>query len=115
MSDTMQVEPKAKRIKNFVRSNGRSPYEDWFSRIPDMSVKARILTRIDRLRFGNFGDCKSIGSGVFELRLQFGPGYRVYLGLVGAEVVLLLGGGDKSTQQKDIKLCQQYWMEYKDG
>ena len=78
-------------------------------------IKARILTRIDRLRFGNFGDCKSVGSGVFELRLQFGPGYRVYFGIVGTEVVLLLGGGDKATQQKDIRACQQYWMEYKDG
>ena len=77
MGDTKRVEAKAKRIRNFVRSNGRSPYEDWFSRIRDMSVKARTLTRIDRLRFGNFGDCKSVGSGVFELRLQFGPGYRV--------------------------------------
>lgn len=80
-----------------------------------MTVKARILTRIDRLRFGNFGDCKSVGSGVFELRIPLGPGYRVYFGLVGTEVVLLLGGGDKSTQQKDIKACQQYWTEYKNG
>ncbi|MCO6430813.1 MAG: type II toxin-antitoxin system RelE/ParE family toxin [Deltaproteobacteria bacterium] len=106
---------KPKVIKNYVRSNGRSPFEDWFSRLRDSSAKARILTRIDRLRFGNFGDCKSVGGGVFELRIHFGPGFRVYFGLVGTQIVLLLGGGDKSTQKKDIETCTNYWRDYNNG
>ena len=109
------MESKAKKIKTFIRHNGRLPFEDWFSKLRDSRAKARILTRIDRLRFGNFGDCKSVGEGVFELRIHFGPGYRVYFGLVGSEVVLLLGGGDKSSQQKDIVTCQNYWREYNNG
>ncbi len=115
MGDTILVESKSRKIKNYVRGSGRVPFEDWFSKLRDSSVKARILTRIDRLRFGNFGDCKSVGGGVFELRIHFGSGFRVYFGLVGSEVVLLLGGGDKATQNRDITVCQSYWKEYKNG
>ena len=109
------MESKSKKIKNYIRKDGKSPFEEWFSRLRDNAVKARILTRIDRVRFGNFGDCKSVGDGVFELRIHFGSGYRVYFGLVGTEVVLLLGGGEKSSQPKDITNCQEYWREYKNG
>ena len=109
------METKIRKIKSYARSNDKIPFEDWFKGLKDKAFKARILTRIDRLRFGNFGDCKSVGGGIFELRMTFGPGFRVYFGLVGNEVVLLLGGGDKSTQQQDIKICQRYWKEYNDG
>ena len=77
--------------------------------------KSQSFTRIDRLRFGNFGDCKSVGGGVFELRIHFGPGYRVYFGVVGTDVVILLLGGDKTSQKKDIKMAHKYWKEYSDG
>jgi len=109
------MENKAKRIKTYVRANGKSPFESWLINLRDKSAKAKILTRIDRLRLGNFGDCKSVGLGVFELRIHFGPGYRVYFGLVGNEVVLLLLGGDKSSQRKDIKTAQGYWKEFSNG
>lgn len=109
------MESKIRRIKIYVRSNGRSPFEAWFSTLRDKSAKATILTRIDRVRFGNFGDCKSVGGGVYELRIHFGPGYRIYFGVVGAEVVLLLLGGDKSTQPRDIKTAQKYWKEFPSG
>lgn len=106
------MEKPIKRIKNFVRANGKVPFEEWFCNLKNTQTKARIIARIDRLRFGNFGDCKSVGAGVYELRIHFGPGFRVYFGLVGTEIVLLLGGGDKSSQQKDIKICQRYWQEF---
>ena len=67
------------------------------------------------MRFGNFGDCKSVGQGVFELRIAYGPGLRVYFGLVGADVVLLLVGGDKASQAKDIRFAQRCWKEFQGG
>jgi putative addiction module killer protein len=109
------MEPKPKRIKTYVRSNGKSPFEDWISDLKDKSAKAKIFTRIDRIRFGNFGDCKSVGAGVFKLRIHIGPGYRIYFGVVGAEVVLLLLGGDKSSQSRDIQTAQKYWKEFTNG
>ena len=109
------MEPRVKTIRNYAKKNGKSPFEDWLRSIRDTSAVARILTRIDRLRFGNFGDCKSVGAGVFELRIHFGPGFRVYFGLIGADLVLLLCGGDKSSQKKDIELSQKYWKEYRNG
>lgn len=99
------MEARPRKIKTYVRTNGKSPFEDWVSGLRDKSAKAKIFTCIDRIKFGNFGDCKSIGHGVFELRVRFGPGYRVYFGLVGSEVVLLLIGGDKASQPKDINLA----------
>jgi len=109
----MSIRPRI--IRNYVQANGRSPFEYWFLKLRDNTAKAKILNRIDRLRLGNFGDCRSLGEGVFEMRIHYGPGYRVYFGLVGAEVVLLLGGGNKSTQQRDIKMCVKYFKEFRDG
>ena len=69
--------------------------------------------RLDRLELGNFGDCKPVGEGVLELRLDFGPGYRVYFAEDGPIIVLLLIGGDKNTQTKDIKTAKAYWQEHR--
>lgn len=77
-------------------------YESWFTRLRDINAQARINARIDRVVVGNFGDTKSVGGGVLELRITYGPGYRVYLMLRGDTLVLLLCGGDKSTQSNDI-------------
>ena len=74
--------------------------------------RARVRVRLNRLRLGNFGDCKSVGGGVGELRVDYGPGYRVYFGRQGDRIVILLCGGAKKTQSKDIQLAQQYWAEY---
>lgn len=71
------------------------------------------MNRIDRLRLGNFGDCKSVGNGVYELRIRAGPGFRVYFGLERQKLVILLCGGDKSTQKKDIATAIEYWKEHK--
>jgi putative addiction module killer protein len=79
----------------------------------DRAGAARIKARITRARLGNFGDHKSVGHGVLELRIHFGPGYRVYLGLHGNDLIVLLCAGDKSGQQKDIRNALAYWAEYK--
>lgn len=70
--------------------------------------------RIARLRLGNLGDSKSVGQGVYELRVHFGPGYRIYYGLDGEKLVLLLCGGDKKTQKKDIEKAKAFWENYKE-
>lgn len=100
-------------IRIFIADDGRAPFETWLEALRDKRFKARILTRIDRLRLGNFGDCRSVGVGVYELRIHMGPGFRVYFGLIGSEIVLLLCGGDKSTQSRDIANAQYYWQEAK--
>ena len=106
------METRERTLLTFTLPNGKAPFEEWLLSLRDKPTQARILRRIDRLRLGNFGDCESVGEGVFELRIHFGPGYRVYFGLHGAQVVLLLCGGDKSTQARDIASAQRYWKEF---
>ena len=89
-------------IEVYETLNGQVPFTEWFASIQDTKTQTRIRGRLDRLEKGNFGDCESVGSRVFELRLHFGPGYRIYFGEVGRTIVLLLCGGDKSTQARDI-------------
>ncbi|CAH1672097.1 type II toxin-antitoxin system RelE/ParE family toxin [Chelatococcus asaccharovorans] len=78
-------------------------FSTWFSKLRDRSAKARIAVRIDRLALGNAGDAKPVGAGISELRINYGPGYRVYFTRIGDRVVILLCGGDKSTQDEDIR------------
>ncbi len=107
----MVMDVHERTIRFFIANNGQAPFETWLGALRDKRSKARILARIDRLRLGNFGDCRSVGVGVYELRIHTGPGFRVYFGLMGSEVVLLLCGGDKSTQSRDIANAQRYWQE----
>ena len=106
----MKIPERTLRI--LVLHNGRSPFKDWLRSLRDKPTQARIQSRIDRLQLGAFGDYQSVGGGVFELRIHFGPGYRVYFALHGAQVILLLCGGDKSTQVRDLVDAQQYWREF---
>ena len=92
---------------------GREPFNQWLNSIKDTRTLARIDNRLGHLRVGNFGDSRRLSSGVFELRLHFGPGHRIYYGRLGNEIVVLLAGGDKSSQAKDIAKAQQYWEDYK--
>ena len=80
-------------------------YSRWFTALRDRKARARIQTRLDRLQLGLLGDVKPVGEGVLELRIDYGPGYRVYFVHRGQELVILLAGGDKSTQEKDIKIA----------
>ena len=100
-------------LVEYTTPDGKSPLETWLRNLKDTKSKARILNRIDRLRLGNFGDCKSVGSGVYELRVHFGPGFRIYFGLEEQQLVILLCGGDKDTQQKDVARAIKYWEEHK--
>ena len=85
---------------------------DWLARLADLQAKARILARIDRLAVGNFGDSKPLRGGISELRIDWGPGYRVYYALVGRTCVLLLCGGDKRKQSTDIQRAIEYLRDY---
>lgn len=89
-------------------------FDDWFSNLKDRAGRFRIQARIDRAEDGNFGDCEPVGEGVSEMRIHYGPGYRVYIAQIGLEVVILLAGGDKSTQAKDIKKALKLARELKE-
>lgn len=84
-----------------------SVFDDWLDKLADMKAKARVLARIQSAAHGNFGDCASVGDGVFEMRIHFGPGYRLYYTRRGEAVYLLLSGGDKSSQQRDIRHAKE--------
>ncbi len=84
-------------------------YANWFRRLSDQRAKVRILNRLDRAENGNFGDCRSVGDGGFEMRIDCGPGYRVYFAQEGNAVYLLLVGGDKRTQERDIQKAKAMW------
>lgn len=110
----VSMEVKERDIEIYKQADGKKPYEEWLGGIKDGTSRARIRARIDKVATGNFGDFKSVGDGVSELRFTFGPGYRVYYGLDGEKIVLLLFGGDKSTQDKDIEKAKEYWKDYKE-
>jgi putative addiction module killer protein len=88
-----------------------SVYAAWFRSLRDMTAKGRIVARIERVQLGNLGDVKSLGEGLHELRMDFGPGYRVYFTRRGEQIILLLCGGDKSSQQRDIARARQLASE----
>ena len=99
-------------LQEYQTEDGRSPFSDWLRNLKDRSARVRIRVRLDRLSLGNFGDCKALGSGLHELRIDLGPGYRVYFGRVGNRIVLLLCGGSKRSQTRDIDRAQSYWFDY---
>lgn len=102
-------------MKEIIRSE---TFSDWLSSLKDSRARSRVLARIDRMREGNFGDAEPIGDGLSEARIHYGPGYRVYFMQQGDVIVVLLCGGDKSSQTKDIKQARRIakaWREAKNG
>ena len=99
-------------IKLYQLEDGKVPFDLWLKNLRDKRAKAKILIRLDRILSGNFGDTKSVGQGVSELRINEGKGYRLYYGREGKEIIILLCGGGKATQQNDIKLAKRYWRKY---
>ncbi len=109
------LQPTPRELRSYEASPGVSPFEDWLENLRDRKGRATIQVRLDRLEQGNFGLCKAVGGGVLELKIDFGPGYRVYFAEDGSRVVLLLLAGDKGSQRRDIQLAQQYWQEYRES
>ena len=101
-----------KELIIYQTENGKEPFTRWRKSLKDKVTVARIDRRLDRVKEGYYGDHKAVGAGVYELRLFFGPGYRVYLAEEGDTVVLLLCGGDKGSQDRDIGMAQAYWQDY---
>jgi putative addiction module killer protein len=89
-------------VRRYISASGKDVIGEWLADLNDARARARINARIARLALGNFGDCKSLGAGIFELRVDYGPGYRVYFARIETAVVLLLCGGDKRRQSSDI-------------
>ena len=101
-----------KQVIVYANENAKEPFTEWLYSLRDVMARKRILARVSRLEQGNYGDCEPVGEGVSELRLFFGSGYRVYFGEHGNEIVVLLCGGDKSSQTKDIQQAKVYWKGY---
>jgi putative addiction module killer protein len=108
------VEANSRELRIYESSPGTAPFEIWLEELRDAKGRGVIQVRIDRLETGNFGDCDRVGEGVRELRIDFGPGYRVYFAEDGPKIILLLVGGDKKTQTRDIKTAKKYWQQYKE-
>lgn len=107
----MEVTPK--KIQHYITSHGKSAFQGWFRALKDANAKLKITKRLTQAKYGNFGDTKPVGKGVHEMRVDYGPGYRIYYANDGETVILLLIGGDKKTQDEDIKQAKAYWSAYK--
>jgi putative addiction module killer protein len=105
-------EARPKLVIVYATPDEEEPFTNWLNNLRDVMGRKRILARISRLEQGNYGDCEPVGEGISELRMFFGSGYRVYFGEHGNDIVILLSGGDKSSQDKDIQQAKAYWQEY---
>ena len=105
------MEAKPRQIKVYQDAQGKKLYVQWLDSLKDGEGKAAVLRRVKNVGKGNFGDCSRYGS-ITELRIDMGPGYRVYLGQKGQTLVILLIGGEKSSQKKDFKIAERYWNDY---
>jgi putative addiction module killer protein len=106
------MQPRKRKVVHYTLGE-RDLFWEWLQGLPDIAGRVAIVKRIARLEGGNFGDHRSVGCGVWELRLHCGPGYRVYYGEDGSVVILLICGGDKKTQAKDIRKARMLWAEYR--
>ena len=108
------METRPQRVIIYRDGRGREPFKDWVNSLA-RAAHAAVIARLNRLEHGNFGDCISLRGGVFEFRIHKSPGYRIYYGRDGNTLVILLCGGEKGTQQKDIAKAKRYWRNYKEA
>jgi putative addiction module killer protein len=100
------------QILEYLDPDGESPYRDWFESF-NAQAAAKVTVALTRVELGNLSNVKGVGAGVQEFRIDFGPGYRIYFGKDGDQLVILLAGGTKSRQQRDIATAQKRWADYK--
>lgn len=106
-----EADPAPARVETYRDGRGRSPFSAWLSGL-DVRARARVRVRLERLSLGNWGDWRSVGDGVVELRIHYGPGLRVYIGRETIQAVILLGGGAKDTQADDIRRAKERWADH---
>jgi len=100
-------------LEYYVTIKGKKPFKEWLDGLKDVTARAKIRVRLDRVRLGNMGDARSVGEGVSELKVDYGPGYRIYFSREGNRIILLLLGGVKASQDKDIIKAQEFYIEHK--
>ncbi len=103
-----------RELVNYQTTDGQEPFSEWFYSLRDKQTQRRVSARLLRVEEGNLGDHASVGDDVWELRLFFGAGYRIYYAEEGDRIILLLSGGDKSSQSRDIERAKVYWKEYQE-
>lgn len=109
---TYTVPSRMVEVLEYLDEGSGSPYAEWFNDL-DVTAAAKVATAVIRMSQGNFSNVKSVGSGVYEYRIDFGPGYRIYFGKDGERTVILLAGGTKKRQAEDIRLAIERWRDYK--
>ena len=100
------------QVEHYLNPEGRDPFADWLASLADRRARAFAVVRVGRMEAGAFGDCKPVGAGVWEARIAYGPGYRVYYARAGNRLILLLTGGDKRKQKTDIACAMDYWKDW---
>lgn len=107
------MEADSLTVELYATKDGKVPFRDWIRSLRSSQVQQRINVRLSYLRLGNWGNWRSVGEGVKELKIDIGPGYRIYCGQQGDKIVIVLCAGDKSSQSEDINQAKVYWNEYK--
>ena len=109
-SNPMDAQPRD--LYRYITADGSAPFTDWLEALRDERAIVKVKVRLERVRLGNLGDHRSVGAAVWELKIDYGPGYRVYFGQTDTSTILLLWGGDKRTQNQDIQRAKEYWDDY---
>ncbi len=107
------MEVVEKKLVSYTDTKGSCPFENWLQSLRDVKARAIVRSRLVRVRLGNFGNCEPVGNGVMELKIYYGPGYRVYFANENQQLVVLLCGGDKGSQQRDIEQAKAYWEDWR--
>ncbi len=108
----MRLTTKARSARSYERDDGKKPFDIWLNDLKDNQAKARVVVRIERAKVGLFGTYRDLKDGVFELKDGFGPGYRVYFGIHHDDIIILLVGGDKGSQGRNIVKAKEYWADF---
>jgi putative addiction module killer protein len=114
-NQSVLIRQRKRKAIEYKADSGKKPFSEWLLRLKDRKGRAVILRRINQAEEGNFGNHRDLHDGLFELKVPFGPGYRVYFGIDGDSLIVLLCGGDKGSQDRDIELARKFWADYQEG